>query len=47
MLAPLAIGKTVEPCLYHQGVLREGKLMAVYGSEGGIEPGVHGVSSLI
>ena len=47
MLAPLAIGKAVEPCLYHQGVLRKGKLMAVHYAEGGIEPGVHGVGSLI
>ena len=47
MLASLAIDKAVEPGLYHQGVLREGKLMAVHGTEGGIEPGVHGVGSLI
>ena len=47
MLAPLAIGKAVEPGLYHQGVLGEGKLMAVHCTEGGIEPGVHGVGSLI
>ena len=47
MLASLAVGKAVEPGLYHQGVLGEGKLMAVHGTEGGIEPGVHGVGSLI
>lgn len=47
MLASLAIGKAVEPGLYHQGVLREGEVMAVHCTEGGIEPGVHGVGSLI
>ena len=47
MLAPLTVDKAVEPCLYQQGVLGEGKLMAVHGTEGGIEPGVHGVGSLI
>ena len=47
MLAPLTVGKTVEPGLYRQGVLGEGKVMAVHGAEGGIEPGVHGVGSLI
>ena len=47
MLAPLTVGKAVEPCLYHQGVLGVGKLMAVHGTEGCIEPGVHGVGSLI
>ena len=47
MLAPLTVGKAVEPCLYHQGVLREGEVMAVHRTEGGIELGVHGVGSLI
>ena len=47
MLAPLTVGKAVEPGLYHQGVLRKGEVMAVHGTEGGIEPGVHGVGSLI
>ena len=47
MLASLAVGKAVEPCLYRQRVLGECKLMAVHGTEGGIEPGMHGVSPLI
>ena len=47
MLAPLAVGKAVEPCPYRQRVLGVGKLMAVHCAEGSIEPGVHGIGSLI